>query len=359
MKFILVSLLSLIIAQCQTFQRAEKVSEKSWKLPWKKTKPTGYQNIKKSDFFEPLQDQDNASLSSAFNNEQDSNRVEESSKSFLNTQLLNHTSKLTNSEIDSLEQYRSPTPGTASEAALVVGLLKATLHQQTISKTETPSSFQESDTLGDSLKTNLGELSGLYEVDPMGALKQNHFLQSGKVTELALLATQKTKKSVVYDRQVSIAMNKRVDRWNRIHQKYQAQKSPQNESEPDQETDNTSTLSILNKLQPRQVRSKPTIKPLEEIDTLSDSTDKAGLNVVNESAVETLRQKAAAAYQSSLPIRSPKAKLRHLRKAKKYLEYAMNRYKGNNQSDKLQNNLEVVEEAINATKEKANTIQAQ
>lgn len=234
----------------------------------------------------------------------------------------------------------NPSEGSLLEAAIVAGILRlANRHQSTdnldfeednLDSTEPQVEISEAER-----KVSVEVIAKEKGVDMPKALFSNPFLKSFRVHQMALRALTLTSNSPEFNQSMQAAVSDEMGKW-------QSLSSTSVPLEDDQQTNDAKVSEQLSVADYRSgdailiqaqnlanvKRYRQAISKAEQIKRDSPFYPSAQNKIINFSndAVQELRQKAAQAFQSALPMSDPEARAAYLQRAKQHLQEALTKY---------------------------------
>jgi hypothetical protein len=260
-----------------------------------------------------------------------------------------------------------PKPGSVKEAALLIGLVESIIHPigrqiPTFVETDITDSKAAPPPQGISLETVCKERG----LDLVGALRNNHHLQSHGVASQVVLAMGRGENSEDFKTAVLNLLNEKSGRWSNLKDTIALMLNPKQEvlpsieEEEDEAPPSPADLrdddTILVEAQALADRGKhrAAIKILGYVDESSalyqGAKDK--IKEFSDTAVQTLRRKAALAFQSARPLSDVETRAAYLRQAKQYLEQAIENYPDAAQLPTVRDNLRVISRDLERIQEK-------
>ncbi len=232
---------------------------------------------------------------------------------------------------------KNPQLGSLEQAALVIGLVKLSLvPKSSASFISTP---EDSENREDDSSKPLEELTSKSQVDLVQAIQVNPFLRSFTVFALINQSLNQRPNSEDFTNLIKQTLAQQSEGWQTLGLVTPKSENIVNESDSPNMKTATPEESIA------KVRYGDSV--LLEAQTLADSrnfyeainkaasVDKNNplypsaqekISHFSNQAVQELRQKAALAFQSAIPLSDPKVRSAYLEEAKKHLEEALNNF---------------------------------
>lgn len=269
-----------------------------------------------------------------------------------------------------------PQPGSLEEAVATAGVLRATL-----AKADSTQSFEEQDlyqhqptpqspALGGagvsapavSLEKNLTEK----DLDLEAALENNPYLKSYEIYQLVDEALKKTTNSPGFQDSISALLKSEAGRWSALTPPgapATPEPPPAEASVPVVTPVETNIPGTPGALPPSAAEIKTSDIALLEAQKLAEQglyklaikkantvansdpmypTAREKIKLFSNRAVQTLRQKAAEAFQNAIPVADPATKASYLEQARGYLQEALNNFPEADSLPTVQENLAVI-----------------
>lgn len=248
------------------------------------------------------------------------------------TQYTDTFNRLINENNDFLESdqqfilamSKQPAPGSIEEATLALGLVRYVLHLKTMDTSVGSEQLIDPETAGTS-NTSLEALSLEREFQFAAAIRGNPLLKDLQFYKLTLRAVKATSNSGSFTAEVNDAVSKGLNAW----RQQQDQELPEIKRDHDP-IDLRIGDHILLEAQTLadNRRFDEAIQKAKQIGSDSPLYQNATIKIVEFSdlAVQELRQKAALAFQNSIPVSDPKTKAAYLASAKEHLQKALQEY---------------------------------
>jgi hypothetical protein len=244
---------------------------------------------------------------------------------------------------DALDQIpASPAVGSFAEAAIVVGVLKMTLSNKL------PSPEMSLETQFKKRGVSLAE-----------ALKKNLVIKNHKVYRMAAQALAQTNNSPEFRTEVGSIIKSEADKWTDILNTplpaaTTTDAAPGTSEQTAQPTYSTAEFKKRDNLlwESELLAQRGMYKEaITKVTTINEAdpfypTAKEKIRDFSNKAVQTLRQKAAQAFENALPVSDPKSKTAYLEEAKKYLEEAIQDYPQADHISTVKENLAVISRDI-------------
>lgn len=262
--------------------------------------------------------------------------------------------RLSSNELDTVQYMAQDKEKSALEKAI---LILAALEHRLIDEGE--SSRQ--------LEQRLGQV----DIDFNQEIAQNPYLQPITVTDRVLKYFQASQDTPEFKRNFIATLQNRANSWNQL---YRVSNAESNTGEIENDITNRDRVaekktvaerttnyraadmqmgdSILNKARSLAQKGnyKAAIQTAESVGPDSPFYPEAQdqIKAFSNQAVQGLRQKAAEAFQSSLPVVDSQTKAAYLSEAKKYLEQALQDYPDADHIQTVQDNLAVITRDLNS-----------
>lgn len=252
----------------------------------------------------------------------------------------------------------SPTNGSFQEAAAVVGALRLALDESQWQR------YQEEDLLQQNknnsapavppkAETSLEAIAQTKGIEIDKALERNTIIKNFRVYHMAQQALQKTKNSDDFNNRVNLVIQTEARTWASLIPIPNTPLTPLPEQpvpQPPKRRLSTQDLrggdaAVMQADElAEQGQYKEAIELLNAIDQSDPyyATAQEKIRLLSNRAVQALRQRAAKAFQSSIPLTETSQKIVLLEEAKKLLEEALNQYPGADQLGTVQENLAVI-----------------
>jgi hypothetical protein len=262
---------------------------------------------------------------------------------------------------------KGPETGSVSEAVLTIGILRSVINPlgNTIKTT-----FEEQDIIGENpasktskspTESNAPSIENLFKeqkIDLADALAENPLLGSWPVAAMVRQALVAGSDTPDYQNEIVNILKKTAAKWRQLDQGVGGQ-DPAEETphEPKLMTDtygnvydanaptngDESTIGEAQKLADAG-KWQEAIKLASSVgkDHPSHPLAQERIKDYSNKAVQVLRKKAAAAFQSAIPITDVKTRAQYLRQAKSYLEDALKNYPQASQLPTVRDNLRVI-----------------
>ena len=287
--------------------------------------------------------------------------------------LADPSIELTRGEEDYLSGLSSEPSGPIGEAVLVLSLFRKTggevQKMQAISSGTLYENKSDNEVGGNEEKLGLPSLEALFlekGIDLAETLERNYFLKNYKVYKLASDLLNATSNSEDFNAEITTVVQKEARNWVSLmgadgsnlvgtidgetpaetQAIVPAQESGPKFSEGDLKLADM-VLMEAQKLAEKGEYAKAIVKAskIGNQDPMFQEARKKVKSFSNH-AVQILRQQAAQAFQSAMPVVDPEAKIAYLEEAKKYLEEAIKNFPDSDQLDTVHENLAVISRDI-------------
>lgn len=215
------------------------------------------------------------------------------------------------------------------------------------------------------------------QLDPMRALRTNPFLQSTRVYQYAVAAAKLLQPQCEDRRNLQNLLLAKVNRFNSLLGNFSKISATDSSEEVDsmpepKPTDSSPKFAVdqysLGDLRrgdallsqasqlANQGRFQEAIDLTQQIspnDPFYDASQQK-IREFSNLAVQNLRQKAAQAFQNSLPVSDPDAKAAYLKEARQYLQEALQNYPSADQLGTVQQNLETISRDLESLNQNSN-----